>query len=220
MTRGSRIRVLALAGAAALVAAAGASAHAIVSPPVAQNGKLQQFTLSVPTEKEGATTTTIELTVPAGFAIDSFEPSPGWTRHAQAATVTWSGGHTPTDEDSVFRFNASTNGTKTYTFDVRQTYSDGSVVDWSGPESSDTAGADGRGRVVTRRRRLVDARHRRTRARRDCARGRGRRARRARRREARRMIRVRLIAAVLALSAGAAAVVVAYLLLHGTPGPA
>ncbi len=25
-----------------------------------------------------------------------------------------------------------------YTFGVRQTYSDGSVVDWSGPESSDT----------------------------------------------------------------------------------
>ncbi len=52
--------------------------------------------------------------------------------------MTWSGGSTPTDEDSVFRFNASTAGTKTYTFDVRQTYSDGSVVDWSGPESSDT----------------------------------------------------------------------------------
>lgn len=34
------------------------------------------------------------------------------------------------------------------------------------------------------------------------------------------MIRVRLIAAVLALGAGAAALVVAYLLLHGTPGPA
>ncbi len=27
---------------------------------------------------------------------------------------------------------------QTYTFAVRQTYSDGSVVDWNGPESSDT----------------------------------------------------------------------------------
>jgi len=44
----------------------------------------------------------------------------------------------PTDEDAVFRFNASTSGATTYTFDVRQTYSDGSVVDWTGPESSDT----------------------------------------------------------------------------------
>jgi uncharacterized protein YcnI len=148
MTFRSRIRVLALAAVTALVVAAGASAHAIMSPPVAQDGKLQQFTLSVPTEKEGATTTTIELTVPAGFAIDSFEPTTaGWKQQVQATgsgesavvqKVIWTGGTTPTDEDSVFRFNASTSGAKTYVFDVRQTYSDGTVVDWSGPESSDT----------------------------------------------------------------------------------
>jgi uncharacterized protein YcnI len=138
MTFRSRIRVLALAAVTALVVAAGASAHAIMSPPVAENAKLQQFTLSVPTEKEGATTTTIELTVPAGFAIDSFEPSSGWKRETSKQTVTWTGGATPTGEDSVFRFNASTSGAKTYVFDVRQTYSDGTVVDWNGPESSDT----------------------------------------------------------------------------------
>jgi hypothetical protein len=34
------------------------------------------------------------------------------------------------------------------------------------------------------------------------------------------MIRLRLFAALLALAAGAAALVVVYLLLHGTPGPA
>lgn len=144
----SRIGAFALVVVAGLVVVAAASAHAIVSPPVAANGKLQQFTLSVPTEEEGATTTTIELTVPAGFAIDSFEPAPsGWTQRVQSTgsgesavvqKVTWSGGSTPTDQDSVFRFNASTSGAKTYTFDVRQTYSSGKVVDWSGPESSDT----------------------------------------------------------------------------------
>ena len=52
--------------------------------------------------------------------------------------MTWTGGHVPTDLDSVFRFNASTDAAKTYTFDVRQTYSNGKIVDWSGPESSDT----------------------------------------------------------------------------------
>jgi uncharacterized protein YcnI len=140
--------VLALAGLAALVVAAAASAHAIVSPAVALDKKLQQFTLSVPTEKEGLTTTEIELTVPSGFAIDSFEPAPaGWKQQVQSTgsgdsaivqKVTWTGGHVPTDEDAVFRFNASTSGAKTYTFDVRQTYSDGSVVEWTGPESSDT----------------------------------------------------------------------------------
>ncbi len=148
MSLRSRAGMLVLAAILALVAAAAASAHAIVSPPVAIAKKLQQFTLSVPTEKEGATTTKIELTVPAGFAIDSFEPTPpGWkqqvssTGAGEAAVVqkvVWTGGKTPTDEDSVFRFNASTSGTKTYTFDVRQTYSDGTVVDWNGAESSDT----------------------------------------------------------------------------------
>jgi len=132
-----RIALGALVAVAALATAAAASAHAIVSPAVALDKKLQQFTLSVPTEKENLTTTEIGLTVPAGFAIDSFEPSPGWKRTEHGSTITWSGGRVPTDEDAVFRFNASTGGARTYVFDVRQTYSDGSVVEWSGPESSD-----------------------------------------------------------------------------------
>ncbi len=52
--------------------------------------------------------------------------------------VTWTGGKVPTDEDSVFQFNADATSDKTFTFKVRQTYSNGKVVDWSGPESSDT----------------------------------------------------------------------------------
>lgn len=129
------------------VGAAQAQAHAIVSPAVAPSGKLQQYTLSVPTEKEGATTTKIALTVPDGFAIDSYEPEPGWKRtvstsgsgdSAAVHTITWTGGKVPTEEDSVFRFNASATKAKDYKFTVSQTYSDGSVVDWSGPESSDT----------------------------------------------------------------------------------
>jgi len=142
-----RLPAVALAALAALVVVAGASAHAIVSPPVAKAKALQQFRLSVPTEKDKLTTSSVELTVPAGFAIDSFEPAPtGWKQQVQTTgsgnsavvqKVTWTGGTTPTGQDSVFRFNASTDATKTYTFNVRQTYSDGSVVDWNGPEASD-----------------------------------------------------------------------------------
>ena len=139
--------VTAVAATGALALAPAAFAHAIVSPPVAKAKVLQQFTLSVPTEEEGATTTSIELTVPSGFAIDSFEPEPGWTRSEQATgsgeekvvqKVTWTGGKVPTDEDAVFHFNGSLDSSKTYSFNVRQTYSDGKLVDWSGPESSDT----------------------------------------------------------------------------------
>ena len=53
-------------------------------------------------------------------------------------SYTWAGGRVPTDEDAVFRFNASLDSSKRFTFKVRQSYSDGSTVDWSGPESSDT----------------------------------------------------------------------------------
>jgi uncharacterized protein YcnI len=132
-----RIGLGALVAFAALATATAVSAHAIVSPAIALDKKLQQFTLSVPTEKANLFTTEIELTLPEGFAIDSYEPSPGWKRTATSTTITWTGGHIPTEEDAVFRFNASTSGAKTYVFDVRQTYSDGSVVDWNGPESSD-----------------------------------------------------------------------------------
>lgn len=149
---GARLRRLLCAtlsvGAGALVFAAGAWAHAVVSPPVALPDTLQVFTLSVPTEKEGATTTQVELTVPNGFAIDSFAPPPApWKLHVQSTgsgvntvvqKVTWTGGRTPTEQDSVFQFNASASSSKTYTFAVRQTYSDGSIVDWTGPENSDT----------------------------------------------------------------------------------
>ncbi len=50
----------------ALVVAAAASAHAIMSPAVVKaDNTLQQFTLSVPTEEANAITTKIELTVPS-----------------------------------------------------------------------------------------------------------------------------------------------------------
>ncbi len=136
----------ALVAAAALVYASVASAHAHVSPPLVITGESQVFTLAVPTEKENATTTKIELTPPEGFAIDSFIDAPGWKRSVQQTgsgddavitKVTWDGGKVPTGEATNFSFLASPDSAKTYTFSVRQTYSDGSVVDWSGPESSD-----------------------------------------------------------------------------------
>jgi hypothetical protein len=86
------------------------------------------------------------MTVPSGFGIDSFAPTPpGWHQHisqtgaggnATITTVTWTGGRTPTGEDSLFQFLAQPAAPATYTFEIKQTYSDGSVVDWSGPESS------------------------------------------------------------------------------------
>jgi len=136
-----------LVATAALVYASVASAHAEVSPPTVLKGVTQVFTLAVPTEKENASTTKVELMPPAGFSIDSFIDSPGWKRSVQQTgsgedavitKVTWDGGEVPTGDAAGFSFLGLTDSAKTYTFGVRQTYSDGSVVDWSGPESSDT----------------------------------------------------------------------------------
>jgi uncharacterized protein YcnI len=140
-------KLIGLVSLAALVLPAAAFAHAKVSPPVALANVGQVYTLAVPTEKENASTTRVELTPPPGFSIDSFVPSPGWTREVQqtgsgedavVTKVTWSGGHVPTGEDATFSFLGQPASAKTYTFGVRQTYSDGAVVDWSGSESSDT----------------------------------------------------------------------------------
>ena len=135
-----------LVATAGLLVPAAASAHARISPPVSVAGKLQLYSLAVPTEKAGLTTSKIVMTVPAGFGIDSFVPPPpgGHQKVAQKGSgdgavvtrVTWTGGRTPTGEDSLFQFLAQPASTGTYTFEVEQTYSDGSIVDWAGPESS------------------------------------------------------------------------------------
>ena len=131
---------------AALVLPTAAFAHARVSPPVSLAKQLQLYSLVVPTEKENVATTKIVLTVPTGFSIDSFVPSPGWHRvlaqtgsgeSAVIQKVTWSGGDVPTEDDSLFQFLAEASSSGTYTFQVQQTYSDGSIVDWSGSESAD-----------------------------------------------------------------------------------
>jgi uncharacterized protein YcnI len=129
-----------------LVAAPEALGHARVSPAVSLSGQLQLYSLAVPTEKEGLSTTKVVLTVPNGFGIDSFVPAPGWTMSersrgageaAVVEQVTWSGGHTPTGRDSLFQFLAQPASPGTYTFRVLQTYSDGSLVDWSGSQSAE-----------------------------------------------------------------------------------
>jgi len=143
----TRLAILLGVAAGGLAVAGSAFAHANVSPAVVLAKNAQVFALAVPTEKENAFTTQVELTPPSGFSIDSFAPAPGWKRQEQTTgtgeetvvqKVTWTGGKVPTGEDAFFQFLASTDAAKTYAFKVRQTYSDGSVVDWSGPESADT----------------------------------------------------------------------------------
>lgn len=142
-----RAFALVAVAAVALAAAGSASPHPHISPPVALAQAGQLFTLDVPTEKEGVRTTAVVLTVPSGFSIDSFVDAPGWQRQARSTgsgdaaviqSVTWSGGSVPTGEISHFAFLGSADSSTSYAFSVEQSYSDGTVVNWSGPESSDS----------------------------------------------------------------------------------
>lgn len=148
MKRKSQCGGLALAAMVTMLAfPALAWAHARVSPAVSVAGKLQLYSLAVPTEKSAVTTTKVVLTVPNGFGIDSYVPpaAPWRVQLAQSGSgasavitkVTLTGGSTPTGEDTLFQFLAQPSSTGTYTFQVEQTYSDGSIVNWSGPETSD-----------------------------------------------------------------------------------
>jgi uncharacterized protein YcnI len=147
----SLLRQSLIATAAVLVMPAAALAHARVSPAVSLSKQLQLYTLAVPTEKEGVKTTKIVMSVPQGFAIDSFAPPPAPWKHqvqqsgsgnnAIVTKVTWTGGKTPTNVDSVFQFLAQPSASKAYAFHVQQVYSDGSVVNWAGPESSESPAA-------------------------------------------------------------------------------
>jgi uncharacterized protein YcnI len=141
-----KVAVTVLATIGALAAAGSAFAHAEVSPAVVLAKQGQEFSLTVPTEKENAKTTAVELTPPAGFSIDSFAPTPGWTRDVQSSgsgestqilKVRWSGGSVPHGEYAVFRFLATADSGGDFAFKVRQTYSNGTVVDWTGREGSD-----------------------------------------------------------------------------------
>jgi uncharacterized protein YcnI len=126
--------------------AAQAGAHARVSPSLTQLGTSNVYTLVVPTESETATTTEVEMTVPAGFSIGSFEAIPGVKREVVAegtgdeatiSKVTWTGLDVPSGEGAFLRFSGRTEKAGDFTFLVTQTYSDGKVANWTGDENAD-----------------------------------------------------------------------------------
>ena len=144
MRTGRRLGVLLATSVVALVAAGSAFAHAHISPAVATTED-QLYTLLVPTESDTASTTQIELTPPEGFSVEAFREVPGWKREVQSTgegedavitKVTWTGNTGP-EQTTFLDFFGSGDSAKTYAFDVTQTYSDGKVSDWSGPEGSD-----------------------------------------------------------------------------------
>ena len=136
---------------AALALAPSAFAHAELFPNEIPSGDGYLLSLAVPNEKDNASTTQIQITMPADFDLEHVAPVPGWTssvagQHMENGemgggnSITWKGKLTGT-QLAVLPFSGVPKKAQAYAFKVRQTYSDGSVVEWSGDESSDTPAA-------------------------------------------------------------------------------
>jgi uncharacterized protein YcnI len=89
--------------------------------------------------------------MPADFDLEHVAAVPGWTvtvagRHEEngelegGSSITWKGKLNGA-ELAVLPFSGVPKKAQDYAFTVRQTYSDGSVVEWSGDESSETPAA-------------------------------------------------------------------------------
>jgi uncharacterized protein YcnI/plastocyanin len=101
----------------------------------------QTVTMDVPEERgPDLHNAAIDISVPDGFAVKGCEPPAGWKCSSSAATggasvVRFSG----TGKAESFTFHVHTPAKAgDYTVPLTQTYSNGKVVHWDGPETSDT----------------------------------------------------------------------------------
>ena len=135
----TRLALVALA----LALPASVLAHAVVHPDVAPPGAYQKYVLRVPTEREVATTR-IEIRFPDAVRVVSFADVPGWelevTTDAAGRIVgaAWTGS-LPPRRFVEFPFVAvNPREEAVIAWPVTQTYAGGEVVEWVGPEDSET----------------------------------------------------------------------------------
>ncbi|MFJ6392863.1 YcnI family protein [Streptomyces sp. NPDC091972] len=151
MTRLSRIRsicsarraaaVLGTAAGTLLLFAGTASAHVRVFSEGAKEGSPATLQFRVPSEKADVTTVRVDVALPRGVVPASVPPASGWT---------WKEGVSPTDRATHIIWTAAAGHEikpddhryfdmqvgplpkrASIAFDVAQTYSDGSVVNWN-----------------------------------------------------------------------------------------
>lgn len=132
--------LVAIIGALALTAPA--SAHVSVNPGTAEQGSYAKLSFRVPNERDVASTTKLEVTIPAdkGIRSVSIQPLPGWTYETEksgdiVSKVTWTaaaGSATKPGEFQEFSISAGPlpKDSTSVLFKALQTYSDGEVVRW------------------------------------------------------------------------------------------
>lgn len=123
-----------------------ASAHVTVNPNTSAPGAWETYTVKVPAEKELPTTKLI-LKIPSGVEFEQYQPVPGWNFSAQkdangkATTITFeaTGGGILPGQFQQFVFVAKNpDQSGKIAWDAFQYYKDGSIVEWTGDESSKT----------------------------------------------------------------------------------
>jgi uncharacterized protein YcnI len=139
----SRVPFRFLVIAAALMLPASLGAHAVVQPAEAPPGAYQRYVLRVPTERE-VPTTRIEIRFPSAVTVVSFADVPGWELEVvtdsagRIVGAVWTG-TLPPQRFVDFPFIAvNPREDATVAWPVTQTYAGGEVVEWAGPEGSDT----------------------------------------------------------------------------------
>jgi uncharacterized protein YcnI len=136
------LRLVALSVFLTLAVASVASAHVRVVPEEVPAGSFEVLTVRVPTEKD-IPTTEVRVEIPEGFTISRVEPVPGWTYELEeeagvVRAITWSGGEIGATEFQQFNIQGQTpEEPGEYPWSAFQTYEDGTVVEWTGPEDSE-----------------------------------------------------------------------------------
>jgi uncharacterized protein YcnI len=155
--------VAAVTAAGALALPAAASAHVTLQPSTAPADGFARLDVRVPNERDDSATTKVDVRLPPGFAFASYEPRPGWkvtlkrTKLDQPiktdegfeideaiSQITWTGDGNAgkigpgefVDFGLSLRMPKGQPGDK-LTFKALQTYDDGQVVRWIGPEDAD-----------------------------------------------------------------------------------
>ncbi|MDQ6596711.1 DUF1775 domain-containing protein [Bacillus salipaludis] len=123
-----------------------ASAHVTVTPNTSTTGAWETYTLKVPVEKNVATTK-VTVKAPAGIEIMSYQPVAGWKYSADKDSsgkvrtftfeATGEGIQAGQFQQFVFVAKNPDKATKA-AWDAFQYYKDGSVVEWTGDENSDS----------------------------------------------------------------------------------
>ncbi len=152
-------RMIIGAALAALAVPAAAQAHVTLQPEQVAAGGFERLDVRVPNESENANTTKVEVQIPDGFIFLSTEPVTGWTSEVKMEKLdkpVEAFGEEYTEQVDTVTFEADGPGLapgefqdfglsvglpdaagETLTFPSLQTYSDGEVVRWVGPEDAE-----------------------------------------------------------------------------------